>query len=367
MATDAGTPRKPCPPHSAACTSVSQPLSRVRHIVHARRSGQIGTRGGKEADAAGYGSEWSSGERGRPAKRMQMQMWGAAPGSQNMHLTQMSAAAFRPWQLVISSLRNRRPVLQRECMHSSQTPTTPRYPQSSRSEAKDGKGRETGICPKSAPRSLPTIRPGSPAHVSPVPRSNLEKRVPRASLPFPSPRKRLSVPGFCAHLRSSSLRPLPFPHVVKAMSETETVLQLPADFPAQSTSTSAGDATVVALAHSVSGRVSGKAWKLPKTATVYAPRPQFPSVLMYLSAAEQTVTSARRCEDEEVGGADGEDEEGAGHQEAAVRAQAGESGRHQAVRPPLPRLPSLPSRVYLNLTYPPRQPPRDHHGAEKGC
>ncbi|KAL1951061.1 hypothetical protein VTO73DRAFT_210 [Trametes versicolor] len=58
------------------------------------------------------------------------------------------------------------------------------------------------------------------------------------------------------------------------MSETETVLQLPADVPAQSTSTSAGDATVVALAHSVSGRVSGKAWKLPKTATVRSHLPE---------------------------------------------------------------------------------------------
>ncbi len=55
------------------------------------------------------------------------------------------------------------------------------------------------------------------------------------------------------------------------MSESELNLQLPADPPVQSTSTSAGDATVVALAHSVSGRVSGKAWKVPKTATVYAP------------------------------------------------------------------------------------------------
>lgn len=60
------------------------------------------------------------------------------------------------------------------------------------------------------------------------------------------------------------------------MSETEVVLQLPADSPAQSTSTSAGDATVVPLAHSVSGRVSGKAWKVPKTATVYALVPKPP-------------------------------------------------------------------------------------------
>ncbi|EIW63884.1 uncharacterized protein TRAVEDRAFT_41309 [Trametes versicolor FP-101664 SS1] len=57
------------------------------------------------------------------------------------------------------------------------------------------------------------------------------------------------------------------------MSETEVVLQLPADVPAQSTSTSAGDVTV-ALAHSVSGRVSGKAWKVPKTATVRSHLPE---------------------------------------------------------------------------------------------
>ncbi|OJT04535.1 hypothetical protein TRAPUB_4805 [Trametes pubescens] len=58
------------------------------------------------------------------------------------------------------------------------------------------------------------------------------------------------------------------------MSESELNLQLPADPPVQSTSTSAGDATVVALAHSVSGRVSGKAWKVPKTATVRSHLPE---------------------------------------------------------------------------------------------
>ncbi|KAH9847404.1 Cgr1 family-domain-containing protein [Lenzites betulinus] len=58
------------------------------------------------------------------------------------------------------------------------------------------------------------------------------------------------------------------------MSEPALSMDLPAESSAASTSAAAGDLPVVPLAHSASGRVSGKAWKVPKSATVRSHLPE---------------------------------------------------------------------------------------------
>ncbi|KAI0639719.1 Cgr1 family-domain-containing protein [Trametes polyzona] len=58
------------------------------------------------------------------------------------------------------------------------------------------------------------------------------------------------------------------------MSQPEISLESPADTPTQQAGPSAGDVPVVPLAHSAAGRVSGKAWKVPKSATVRSHLPE---------------------------------------------------------------------------------------------